>query len=47
MLCNSCKTLYNVLINSHVIILGLTFWGEVQYKKESLLILDLQRLASL
>ena len=28
-------------------ILGLAFWGEVQYKKESLLILDLQRLASL
>ena len=35
LLCNSCKTLNNVLINSHVIILGLIFWGDVQYKKES------------
>ena len=30
MLCTLCKTLYNVLIHSHVIILGLTFWRKVQ-----------------
>ena len=53
----SCKTWYNVLIHSHVIIWGLgrfvgwggqlTFWGRgVQYKRESLQILDLQKLPS-
>ena len=30
MLCTLCKTLFNVLIHSHVIILGLTFWRKVQ-----------------
>ena len=53
----SCKTWYNVLIHSHVIFWGLgrfvgwggqlTFWGRgVQFKRESLQILDLQKLPS-
>ena len=33
MLCNLCKTSYNVLIHSHVIILELKFWGEFRFPK--------------
>ena len=36
---NLCS--YNVLIHSHVIIMGLTFWGDVYYNTESVQILDL------
>ena len=31
MLCNLCKTSYNVLIHSHVIVLELKFWGEFRF----------------
>ena len=30
-LCNLCKTSYNVLIHSHVIVLELKFWGEFRF----------------
>ena len=36
MLCNLCKTSYNVLIHSHVIILELKFWGEFRFPEVSI-----------
>ena len=36
MLCNLCKTSYNVSIHSHVIILELKFWGEFRFSEVSI-----------
>ena len=36
MLCNLCKTSYNALIHSHVIILELKFWGEFRFPEVSI-----------
>ena len=36
MLCNLCKTSYNVLIHSHVIVLELKFWGEFRFPEVSI-----------